>query len=137
MADIEADLNQTITAAVNARVEAEMMKALSGDETIGKFVLAALRQPVQKNPNARYGSEAKETETYLTNVLRKAIQTSAKAACEKFVADEIGLIEDEVRKALRRDVKRIAETLTQSLTDAAAKTYGIDVKVDLKMPRGE
>lgn len=136
MADIETDLNQTISAAVNARVEAEMMKALSGDETIGKFVLAALRQPVKKNPGAQYGAAAKETETYLTQVLRKAIQASAKAACEKFVAEEIGTIEDEVRKALRRDVRNIAEALTQNLVDSAAKAYGVNVKVDLKV-RGE
>lgn len=132
MPDIEADLNQTITAAVNARVEAEMMRALSGDETIGKFVLAALRQPVKKNPNAQYGNESRETETYLTQVLRKAIQASAKSAVEKFVNDEIGTIEDEVRKALRRDVRSIAETLTKSLVDSAATSYGVNVKVDLK-----
>lgn len=129
---IELDLNQTIVSAVNARVEAEMMKALSGDETIAAFVTAALRQAVEvKNP--RTYSTTKEP--FLTNVLRGAIQEAAKAACKRLIAEELPNIEDEIRKALRRDVKRIASTLTESLASAADKAYGFDVKLELKMPR--
>ena len=134
MADLTEDLNQTITAAVNARVEASILEAMSGDETIGRYVLAALQQPVPQRD--RYGNTSRETQPYITTVLKAAIQKAAKEACERFVAEELGLIEDEVRKALRRDVKRIASSLTESLTKAAGKPYGFDVKLDLKMPSG-
>lgn len=128
---IEGDLNKVIVAAVNARVEAEMMRALSGDETISRFVAAALRQNVEVKDPHTYRTTA---EPFLTNVLRKAIQAATVAACQRLIAEELPTIEDEIRKALRRDVKRIAETLTQSLADVAAKTYGIKVDLSLLMP---
>lgn len=135
MADeITLDLNQTIAAAVNARIEAEVMKALSGDETIGRFVTSALRQTVEVKNSRSYQTEQVP---FLTVVLRDAIQKATKAAVQTVIAEDIGLIEDEVRKALRRDIRRISETLASSLADAAAKTYGVDVHLDLKMPRND
>jgi F0F1-type ATP synthase delta subunit len=128
---IDTDLNKVIVSAVNARVEAEMMKALSGDETMGKFVVSALRQNVEIKDPHTYRTTV---EPFLTNVLRKAIQEATVAAVQRLIAEELPSIEDEVRKALRRDVKRIAETLTQSLADAAAKSYGVKVDLSLLMP---
>lgn len=129
--EIEKDLNATITAAVNARVEAEMMKALSGDATIGAFVTAALAEKVDAKHDP-YGRAPQIT--YLSKVLRDAIQAATKAAVEKLISEEIDNLEAEVRKALRRDLRRIAETLTQSLVSAAGKPYGVNVSVELKMP---
>lgn len=128
---IEGDLNHVIVSAVNARVEAEMMKALSGDETMGKYVVAALRQNVEVKDPHTYRTTA---EPFLTNVLRKAIQQATVSAVQRLIAEEMPTIEEEVRKALRRDVKRIAETLTNSLAEAAAKTYGVKVDLSLLMP---
>ena len=128
---IDTDLNSVIVSAVNARVEAEMMKALSGDMTIGKYVVAALRQNVEVKDPHTYRTT---TEPFLTNVLRKAIQGATVAAVQRLIAEELPTIEEEVRKALRRDVKRIAETLTGSLADAAAKSYGVKVDLSLLMP---
>lgn len=128
---IELDLNQTIVSAVNARIEAEMMKALSGDETIATFVTAALRQKVEVK-NAR--TYTTTSEPFLTNVLRNAIQEVTKAACKRLVEESMPDIEAEIAKALRRDVKRIASTLTESLSKAADKAYGFDVHLELKMP---
>lgn len=127
---IEGDLNKVIVSAVNARVEAEMMKALSGDETVGRFVTAALREQVSVTGD-RYD---RQTEPYITHILRAAIKEAAKTACVRLIAEELPTIEEEVRKALRRDVKRIAETLTNQLADVAAKTYGVSVDLTLKMP---
>jgi len=126
---IEGDLNATIVAAVNARVEAEMMKALSGDEAIGRFVTASLQQSVE----VKDGYRTKHV-PFLTHVLEGAIRSSVKLACERLIAEELPTIEAEVRKALRRDVARIAKTLTNSLAEAAANTYGVKVNFDLLMP---
>ena len=130
MPDVETDLNATITNAVNARIEAEVFKALSGDETIGRYVSAALRQTIEVKNN-RYGTDRVP---FLTLTLRSAIQEATKAAVTRIIAEELPTIEDEVRKALRRDIRGIAETLANSLKDAADKAYGVDVKLDLRMP---
>lgn len=132
-ADPIPDINTTIAAAVNARIEAEVVAALSGDEVIGQYVAAALRQTVEV-PGRGY---QKNSVPYLHNVLTKAIQEAAKGACTALVLEEMPKIEAEVRKALRRNINGIAEAIATSLTDRAQKAYGIDVTVDLKLPRGD
>lgn len=127
MGDPTLDLNETIAAAVKARVEAEMMKALSGDETIASFVTAALQQNVQYELNYR-----KVTEPYLTHVLRKTIQDATKAAVVALIAEEAPAIEAEIRKALKRETSSIAQALTRSLVDTAGKGYGFNVNLELR-----
>ena len=121
------DLNETIASAVKARVEAEMMKALSGDATIATFVSAALQQNVQYEVNYR-----KVNEPYLTMVLRKTIQDMTKAAVVALIAEEAPTIEAEIRKALKRETSSIAQALTQSLVDTATKGYGFNVNLELR-----
>lgn len=120
------DLNQTITAAVNARIEAEVMKALSGDDTIGRFVTAALQQPVEVKDGRTYRTERVP---FLTLTLRQAIQEATKAAVVRLVAEETPKIEDEIRKALRRDIPGIAAGLTEGVTKTVQRGYGINVDV--------
>lgn len=124
------DLNQTIVSAVNARIEAEVAKALAGDEMIGRLVTAALMQPVEVGRSFDH-----KKVPFLTSVLQKAIQTATETAIKKMIEQHIDDIEYAVRGALLRDLDRIAGVLTESLTTAAGKTYGFDVKIDLKMPR--
>ncbi|MBA4858019.1 hypothetical protein [Nocardia farcinica] len=51
----DADLNQVIVAAVNARVEASVAAALSGDDVIGKYV-AAVEKPYGVSIKLEYPS---------------------------------------------------------------------------------
>ena len=131
MTELGLNLNETITAAVKAKVEGELIAALSGDAVIGAFVAAALNQKVTVKNAAGYGTI---DVPFITKVLQDAIREQAKAALARLIAEEGVNIEAEVAKALRRDLKHIASSLTKSLVDAADKTYGIDVKIDLKMP---
>ena len=131
MTELGLNLNETITAAVKAKVEGELIAALSGDAVIGAFVAAALNQKVTVKNAAGYGTT---DVPFITKVLQDAIREQAKAALARLIAEEGVNIEAEVAKALRRDLKHIASSLTKSLVDAADKTYGIDVKIDLKMP---
>jgi predicted nucleotide-binding protein (sugar kinase/HSP70/actin superfamily) len=124
------DINATIAHAINARLEAEMLAALSGDETIAAFITAALQEPVKKDND----SYRHETEPYLHHVLRLALQEAAKSTVARFIEEEVVSIEDQVRKALRRNINQIAETLTKSLVDVAGKPYGVSVEINLKMP---
>jgi hypothetical protein len=132
-ADPIPDINQTITAAVNARIEAEVVKALAGDEVIGQYVAAALQQIVEVP--RRGSSYEKDRVTYLHAVLTKALQTATTDACTALILEEMPRIEDEVRKALRRNITAIAEGMATSMTQAASKGYGINVVVDLKIPK--
>ena len=129
--NLQLDLNQTIAGAVKARVEAEMFAALSGDATLTTFISAALNQPVPKDSSGY----SRETEPYVHSVLRRALQEATKVAVQAFIAEEMESIEAEVRKTLRKSLNQIAATLTESLTKAAATTYGVSVAVELKMPR--
>lgn len=126
MSNIETDLNATIASAVNARIEAEVMAALSGDEIIGRLVTAALQQKVGEE---RYGR--KQT-TFLASVLNAAIKDATKAAVARLIEEERPLIEDEIRKALRRNVKTMADAIVGNLAEQASSAYG--VSVELRIP---
>lgn len=126
MSNIETDLNATIASAVNARIEAEVMAALSGDEIIGRFVTAALQQKVGEE---RYGRKQK---TFLAAALQEAIKNATKAALGRLIEEERPLIEEEIRKALRRNVKTMADAIVGNLADQASKAYG--VSVELRIP---
>jgi len=121
MSTLEGDLNTTITAAVNARIEAAVMEALSGDEVMGRFITAALTQKVEVD---RY--DRKKDRTFLSHVVQQTIQDATKAAVMRFVDDERDLIETEVRKALRKQVPAVAEQLVNGLRGSA---YAVSVHV--------
>lgn len=125
---IEGDINQIIASAVNARVEAQVLAALSGDEVIGRLVTAALTEQVDAT-NDRYDHKKVP---YLTKVLRDAIKAATAEAVQRLIAEELPAIEEEIRKALRRDVKKIAGQLANQLGEKAANSYG--VKVELLFP---
>ena len=129
MSNIETDLNATIASAVNARIEAEVMAALSGDEIIGRFVTAALQQKVGEE---RYGRKQR---TFLAAAHHNAIQAATKAAVARLVEEERPLIEDEIRKALRRNVKTMADSIVGNLAAQASNAYG--VRVELQLPGEE
>jgi hypothetical protein len=121
------DLNTVIVSAVNARVEAAVAEALSGDEVIGKFVTSALRQTVEV-PKAD-GSYGKERVTFLKSVIDKALQQATKQAVLKVMAEEEERLEKEVRKALRASTDSIAKSLVSSVKDATDNTYRFQVNI--------
>lgn len=129
---ISTEIDKAITHAVNARIEAEVAKALSGDEVIGQYVAAALQQQVEVRRNGGYRTEKVP---FLHEVLRQAIQEATKEAVRNMIAEELPTLENEVRKALRRQVTGIAESLANSLTKAASTAYGVNVEMSLKIPR--
>lgn len=125
--ELDGDLNSVIVNAVNARVEAAVAQALTGDEVIGKFVTSALRQTVEV-PRAD-GSYGKERVTFLKAVVDKALQQATKDAVARVMAEEQATLEKEVRKALRANTNAIAETLVGSLAEAADNSYRFQVNI--------
>lgn len=126
-ASVDGDLNELIKTAVNARVEASVLEALSGDETIGKMVVAALQQVVEV-PSSGY-SKAKVT--FLNHLLTSTIRAATKNAVEKVLVEEQQLIEDEVRKQIRKNAPEIAAAMAGQLAETAAKGYGVSVSLRL------
>lgn len=133
MTGLSTDLDAAITNAVTARVEAEMLKAFSGDEVIAGFVTAALMQEVEVQDRNSY---SKKRVPYLHHVLSQTIQEIVKASVQRLILEEMPMLEDEIRRAIRRNAGDISSALANTLTDAAERGYGIHVDVALKVPNG-
>ena len=131
--NLESDLNATIAAAVNARIEAQVAEAMAGDEMLGRYVQSALRQTVEVNK--RDGSYGKERVSFLSATLGEAIQQATKRAVAAYFEQSADALEAEVAKALRSNSKDIAATLVASLAEKANKAYGVNVAMSLKFPQ--
>jgi hypothetical protein len=127
--ELGADLDATITNAVNARVEAAVAAALSGDNFMSSYVTAALQQHVEVNKAGGYG---KEKVTFLHKVVSESVREAVGAAIRRHIQEDTDALEKIVVDELRRQRALIARQLVASLTDAADKTYGI--QVNLVMP---
>ena len=121
------DLNDTIIAAVNAKVTAEVFAALNTDEVMAGFITQAMMQPVKVE---QYGSK---TEPYLTVVIRKAIQEATKAAINEWMADNEGVLKARVRETLSTQVEEMAGALVQGAIENTSARYS--TKVDVKFQK--
>jgi hypothetical protein len=122
---ITEDLNSTITAAVQARVEASVMEALSGDEVIGRFVTSALTQRVKED----HYQSPRDQPTYLAHTLKKAIQEMTREAVQAVIEEERPAILREVRKALKGKHEEIAQNLVAGMVDSASSPYRLNVEL--------
>lgn len=124
MTDVTSDLNQVITSAVQARIEAEVAAALSGSDLMAQYVSAALNQTIE------VGDRYRSTKiTYLRHTIDEAIRGATKAAVAKVIAEELPAIEQAVTTELRKNVKVIAKTLTGKVGELAESAYGIKVEM--------
>lgn len=126
MSDPTQDLNQIIISAVNGRIEAEVAKALAGDEVVGKFVTAALTQEVEHRPANSYRSEKV---TYLHKILLDTIQDAAKQAVAEAVEGEKDRIRALVKDQLEKRVDKLADGLVDSFAERVRNGYGVELTV--------
>lgn len=124
--DLGGDLNKTIVAAVNARINAETFAALSQDEVLGKFVQAALMQPMETE---RYSSKKIP---YIEQVLKNAVQAATKAAVAQWVNDNQGPIKERVRAALTNNLDGIAAAMVDSMTKSTESSYYTKVGIEFE-----
>jgi hypothetical protein len=125
---VEEDLNEIVARAVTARVDAAVAQALSSDDVLGRYVTAALNQPV----NVKVGYQDKKT-TFLHHTITKALQGAVTDAVKRLIVTEAENLERLVGAELRKQREGIAKQLVGSLLNAADQAYGI--KVDLVYPR--
>lgn len=121
------DLNRTIAAAVSAKIEATVMHAFASDDVLGRFVTAALQQPVER-PDARdrYG---KVKVPYVHAVLNDAIQAATKAAVQRIVAEQADALQTAIEKALVADKKNIAAMLVASLKAESNRYISVSLSI--------
>ena len=125
MSNLEQDLNTTITSAINARIEAEVTAALSGDAVIGQFVAAALAQEVGETG---YGRDRKKI-TFMHRTVAKTIQEVTASLVLEVIEAERETIEREIRKSLRSYIPNMAAGMVDSLAHQAKHaSYRISVQ---------
>ena len=117
------DINQIIESAVNARVEAAVLEAMSSSEVMGRFVTAALSKPVST------GSYSEKNKPLITHLLHNAIEEQTKAVVSEQIAELRPIIAEDVRKALKKSVGVISDSLVDGLVSSAAGRYP-SIKVD-------
>lgn len=126
MASPNPDLNDVITSAVKARVEASVLEALSGDEYFGQMIATSLSRPVEVPSQKGYG---KDTIPFMSHVLESTIRQAVQDAVRRLVIEQASDIEDAVRKELKRSVSDLAKQLVGSVSSAAESAYGINVEL--------
>ena len=109
MTGLSKDLDETITAAVQARVEAAVLQAMSGDEVVGQMVAAAMNEEVEGN---NYGREKK---TFLQHTIKTAFQKMANNAVTLAVEEEREAVELAVRKEIRKNINALASAQVDEL----------------------
>lgn len=110
------DINQIIASAVNARVEAAVLEAMTNDNTMRTFVQAALNQKSREG----YGREEK---TLLNRLLENAIQEQTKAVVAEEVRKSADAIRAEVRAALEQSIGVISDSLVDGFVASAESRY--------------
>lgn len=119
------DLNTVITAAVQARIEAQVAAALAESDTFTMFVTSALQQEITVRENYR-----DRKTTFLAEQVREAVREATKRALQTALDDEVPKLEALVKKALKANVDQIAVGLVGNLVDKAKGPYGITVQVN-------
>jgi coenzyme F420-reducing hydrogenase delta subunit len=129
MAEQTKDLNDVITSAVQARVEAEVAAALSGTDVVKEMVVGILQRKIEVKDGGGY--RTRET-TVIAEMIDKAMLTATREAIGRVIAEEADAIEAAVAAELRRNVKAVARTLAGQLQETARSSHGLSV--ELKYP---
>lgn len=116
MSNITNDLDATITAAVNARVESEILATMANSDIMQSFVTSALSTTVS-------GGFRGKDKTLLSHLLETTIQEQAKAVVAEEIAKMAPAIREEVREALAKSVGVIADSLVDGFVANASGRY--------------
>lgn len=126
--DVNPNLDTIIAQAVEAKISAAVLQALSGDEVMGRYVTSALQQIVEIPEYP--GSYSKKKVPFLDHIIRTAMRNAVNEAVRELLAGETENIKTQVAKALRSHASTIAEQFVAQLTDRTIKnTYGLEVNL--------
>lgn len=117
MSNISSDLDKTITSAVNARVESEILATMANSDIMRTFVTSALDTKVKT------GGYSSEEKTLLTHLLETSVQQQAKAVVAEEIVKLEPVIREQVREALAKSVNVIADSLVSGFVENATGRY--------------
>lgn len=113
----ENDINQIISAAVNARVEAAVLEAMTSSNTMATFVQAALTRKVSSSGYSR------DEKPLLTHLLQTTIEEQTKAVVAEEISKNKDVIRAEVQKALSKSIGVISDSLVDGFVSNAQGSY--------------
>ena len=114
----ENDINQIISAAVNARVEAAVLEAMTSNNTMATFVQAALSRKVTTP-----GGYSRDEKPLLTHLLHTTIEEQTKVVVAEEIKKSQEVIRAEVRKALNKSIGVITDSLVDGFVANAEGRY--------------
>lgn len=124
MSNTSASIDASIAAAVEAKIHAQVFEALAGDETLSRYVVAALQQPIEVRDSGTYRDRKT---TWLAEALQKAIREAAQLAVAEAVEAEKEALRKEVAKAIRAQASDLAGTMVDSLAEAVKSGWRVNV----------
>ena len=113
----ENDINQIISSAVNARVEAAVLEAMTSNNTMATFVQAALTRKVSSSGYSR------DDKPLLTHLLHTTIEEQTKVVVAEEIKKSQEVIRAEVRKALNKSIGVITDSLVDGFVASAEGRY--------------
>ena len=119
---IDENLSAIISEAVQAKVDAAVMEALSGDDVMGRYITAALQEEVK-------GGYSRDKQTFLQKAIKDALQKATEVAVNNFIEGETKALESLVEKELKKQSKSIAAGMVDSLAEQAKSQYRMNVSV--------
>lgn len=123
------DLNDIVTKAVSAKIDAAVLAALSGNDTMGRYITAALQRQIEVPDGSGYG---KKREPFLHNVVSTAIQKAAVDALHGVVDEMRPQLIEQVRKELRRQLPALTEALVATGMESMKAAYRTKVAVSFE-----
>lgn len=123
------DLNDIVTKAVSAKIDAAVLAALSSDDGMARYVTAALQQQVEVPDGSGYG---KKRVPFLHNIVTKAIQDATVTALNESVDELRPLLVEQVRKELRRQLPQLTDSLVETGINAMKARYDTRVNVSFE-----
>jgi len=116
---------------VRAEIEAAIVSQLNNvPDLVSKLVQAAMLDKVDEHGNkGRYDSENKHF--FIDVLCRNAIQSAAKEAMTKYIAEHSTELKDEIRKQIEKQKSSLAKVFIESLVGSIKTAWRFKVEINL------
>ena len=117
---------------IEAKIEATIIEALGGaDKIIGPLVYETLMRKCNSEGKVEnYGSYNKFT--YLEVLCTEKLKAAAKVALEKFIADRMPTIENQIEFQLRKQSSAFAKIMVDGLKECMKTSWQLKCDVQFK-----
>ena len=116
---------------VRSEIEAAIVSQLNNvPDLVSKLVQAAMADKVDERGNkGRYDSDNKYL--FIDVLCRNAIQSAAKEAMTKYIAEHSSELQEEIRKQIEKQKSGLAKVFVESLVGSIKTAWRFKVEVNL------